>query len=161
MAGSVNKVMLVGNLGSDPELRSTQAGSKIATLSLATGESWTDKQSGERRERVEWHKVVVFNDQVVGIAERYLRKGDKLYVEGALRTRKWTDNDGRDRYSTEVVIERFNGALVMLGSPGGRGDGEQRHSTPRREPAPAGAGGGFGAGGGELDDEIPFGPCWQ
>ena len=160
MSASVNKVTLVGNLGSDPEVRSTQAGGKIVTLSIATGESWTDKHSGERREKVEWHKVVVFNDHLVSVAERYLKKGDKLYVEGALRTRKWQDQSGQDRYTTEVVLERFGGSLVMLGSPGGRGaEGDGRDGAARRAPAPAGLGGSPSwepSKGGDPDDEVPF-----
>ena len=130
MAGSVNKVILVGNLGRDPEIRSTQGGSRIANLSLATSETWRDRASGERKERTEWHRVVVFNDRLVDVVEKYLKKGAKIYVEGALQTRKWTDNSGQERYSTEVVLQNFRGELTMLD---GRGGG-----------AP------------DLDDEIPF-----
>ena len=165
MAGSVNKVILVGNLGRDPEVRYSQDGAKIVNFSLATSDSWKDKQTGERREKTEWHRVVIFNDHLGGIAEQYLRKGAKVYVEGALQTRKWTGNDGNERYSTEVVLQRFRGELTMLDSKGGGGD-----YTPPGEPAWSGsesAGGGSGGGaadnstggvaaGGDLDDEIPF-----
>ena len=124
MAGSVNKVILVGNLGRDPEIRSTQDGTRIANLNLATSESWRDKTSGERKEETEWHRVVIFNERLVEIAEKYLRKGSKIYVEGALQTRKWTDQQGQERYSTEVVLQRFRGELTMLdGAGGGRGQG--------------------------------------
>src|SRR4029077_5948654 len=114
MAGSVNKVILVGNLGRDPEIRSTNDGTRIANLNLATSESWRDRVSGERKERTEWHRIVIFNENLVGIAEKYLRKGSKVYVEGALQTRKWTDNAGGDKYSPEVVLPRFRGELTML-----------------------------------------------
>src|ERR1051326_5147163 len=124
MAGSVNKVILVGNLGKDPEVRTTQDGQKIVNLTLATSETWNDRQSGERKERTEWHRVVIFNDRIGDVAERFLRKGSKIYVEGALQTRKWTDQQGQERYSTEVVIGRFKGELTMLdGAGGGRGGG--------------------------------------
>src|ERR1700761_7751281 len=119
MAGSVNKVILVGNLGKDPEIRSTQDGSKIVNLTLATSETWNDRASGERKERTEWHRVVIFNDRVADVAERFLKKGAKIYVEGSLQTRKWTDQSGQERYTTEVVIGRFNGQLTMLDSRGG------------------------------------------
>src|SRR5438034_10874959 len=121
MAGSVNKVILVGNLGGDPEIRSTQDGTRIANLNLATSESWRDRTSGERKERTEWHRVVIFNERLVEIAEKYLKKGSKIYVEGALQTRKWTDNAGQERYTTEVVLQRFRGELTML--DGARGAG--------------------------------------
>src|SRR5215469_308208 len=121
MAGSVNKVILVGNLGRDPEIRSTNDGTRIANLALATSENWRDRNSGERKERTEWHRVVIFNERLVEIAEKYLRKGSKIYVEGALQTRKWTDNQGMERFSTEVVLQRFRGELTML--DGGRGGG--------------------------------------
>ena len=114
MAGSVNKVILVGNLGKDPEVRSTQDGTKIVNLTLATSETWNDRASGERKEKTEWHRVVIFNDRVADVAEKYLKKGAKIYVEGSLQTRKWTDQSGQDRYTTEVVIGRFNGNLTML-----------------------------------------------
>jgi len=163
MAGSVNKVILVGNLGRDPEIRSTQDGTKIANLSLATSETWRDKNSGERKERTEWHRVVVFNDRLVDVIEKYVRKGSKLYIEGALQTRKWTDKEGQERYSTEVVLQRFRGELTML--DGGRGGGGSDFSGG--EPDAGGGGGGSTGGGGgrrsgggsapqDLDDEIPF-----
>src|SRR5437588_12133464 len=128
MAGSVNKVILVGNLGRDPEIRSTQDGIRIANLNLATSESWRDRVSGERKERTEWHRVVIFNERLVEIAEKYLRKGSKIYIEGALQIRKWTDNAGVEKYSTEVVLQRFRGELTMLdgardGARGGAGGG--------------------------------------
>jgi single-strand DNA-binding protein len=124
MAGSVNKVILVGNLGKDPEVRSTQDGSKIVNLTLATSETWNDRASGERKEKTEWHRVVIFNDRTADVAEKYLKKGAKIYVEGSLQTRKWTDQGGQERYTTEVVIGRFNGALTMLDTrSGGGGDG--------------------------------------
>jgi single-strand DNA-binding protein len=123
MAGSVNKVILVGNLGKDPEVRSTQDGSKIVNLTLATSETWNDRASGERKERTEWHRVVIFNDRVADVAERFLKKGAKIYVEGALQTRKWTDQQGQERYTTEVVIGRFNGQLTMLDGRSGGGEG--------------------------------------
>src|SRR3984957_17734868 len=131
MAGSVNKVILVGNLGRDPEVRNTQDGNKIVNLTLATSETWNDRASGERKEKTEWHRVVVFNDRVADVAERFLKKGAKIYVEGSLQTRKWTDQQGQERYSTEVVIGRFNGQLTMLDTRSGGG----------------GEGGGYGGGG--------------
>lgn len=152
MAGSVNKVILVGNLGRDPEVRSTQDGAKIVQLSLATSESWNDRASGERRERTEWHRVVIFNERVAEVAEKYLHKGSKIYVEGQLQTRKWQDKEGLDRYTTEIVLGRFRGELTMLDTrsseAGGYGGG------PSEAPVAAGAGGGGGAS--DLDDEIPF-----
>src|SRR3954469_22094635 len=119
MAGSVNKVILVGNLGRDPEVRNTQDGSKIVNLALATSETWNDRASGERKERTEWHRVVIFNDRVADVAERFLKKGAKVYVEGTLQTRKWTDQQGQERYTTEVVLGRFNGQLTMLDTRAG------------------------------------------
>jgi single-strand DNA-binding protein len=179
MAGSVNKVILVGNLGRDPEVRNTQDGSKIVNLALATSETWNDKASGERKEKTEWHRVVIFNDRVADVAERFLKKGAKIYVEGSLQTRKWTDQGGQERYSTEIVIGRFNGQLTMLdgragGDSGGYAGGGMSEpamggSAPTRErapaaarPAPAARGAAGGAPswdaprGGDLDDEIPF-----
>jgi len=158
MAGSVNKVILVGNLGRDPEIRSTQDGTRVANLSLATSESWRDKNSGERKERTEWHRVVIFNERLVEIVEKYLRKGSKIYVEGALQTRKWTDKEGQERYSTEVVLQRFRGELTMLdGARSGAGGGD---GGPDDGGSMGGAGGGGGGGGkragADLDDEIPF-----
>jgi single-strand DNA-binding protein len=164
MAGSVNKVILVGNLGADPELRSTQDGTRIANLRVATSESWRDRVSGERRERTEWHRVVIFNERLSEIAEKYLRKGSKIYLEGALQTRKWTDNSGQERYTTEVVLQRFRGELTMLdGAGGARGAGggpplegydegfaeeaaAPRAAMPARGRAPVD----------DLDDDIPF-----
>jgi single-strand DNA-binding protein len=169
MAGSVNKVILIGNLGKDPEIRNLPSGERIANLTIATSEQWRDKMSGERKERTEWHRVVIFNDNLAKIAEQYLRKGSSVYIEGSLQTRKWTDQSGQEKYTTEVVLQRFNGNLTLLG---GRGEG-------------GGASGGYGGssdyedsyGGGsaeparnagpkatsnapaqtfDLDDEIPF-----
>lgn len=119
MSGSVNKVILVGNLGRDPEVRSTTSGTKIANLSIATSESWKDKSSGERKEKTEWHRVVIFNERLSEVAEKYLKKGSKVYIEGSLQTRKWTDNAGVEKYSTEIVLQNFRGELTMLDSPGG------------------------------------------
>lgn len=159
MAGSVNKVILVGNLGRDPEVRTTQDGQKIVQLSLATSESWNDRASGERKERTEWHRVVIFNDRLADIAERFLRKGRKVYVEGALQTRKWTDQSGQEKYTTEVVIGRFRGELTLLDSAGGEQGAEGRSSGPARaERAPRATGSGWDdtKAGAEIDDEIPF-----
>jgi single-strand DNA-binding protein len=168
MAGSVNKVILVGNLGRDPEIRSTNDGTRIANLNLATSESWRDRTSGERRERTEWHRVVIFNENLVTIAEKYLRKGSKIYVEGALQTRKWTDNAGVEKYSTEVVLQRFRGELTMLdGAGGGRGqsggasegydEGDAGSFSGAPRAAASAGGGGSGRGrSDDLDDEIPF-----
>src|ERR1700759_1193007 len=128
MAGSVNKVILVGNLGKDPEIRTTQDGQKIVNLTLATSDTWNDRSSGERKERTEWHRGVIFNDRVGDVAERYLHKGSKIYVEGSLQTRKWTDQSGQERYTTEVVIGRFKGELTMLDTRGDRDD--DRGSDP-------------------------------
>ena len=156
MAGSVNKVILVGNLGRDPEVRSTQDGTKVANLSLATSESWKDKNSGERRERTEWHKVAIFNERLVDVAEKYLKKGSKVYIEGQLQTRKWTDQSGQERYTTEVVLQRFRGELTMLdGRGGGGGGGDAGDGAGMSEP-PAQSGRSGGGGGGDLDDDIPF-----
>lgn len=176
MAGSVNKVILLGNLGKDPEVRTMQNGSKVCNLRIATSETWKDKQSGERQERTQWHQVVIFNENLIGIAERFLKKGSTVYLEGQLETRKWTDQSGAEKYSTEVVLRQFRGELTLLGgrdgggmsAGGGGGDFE-------REPAGGGyggggasrggfSGGGGGGGGGraparpadDLDDEIPF-----
>src|ERR1700752_3309960 len=150
MAGSVNKVILVGNLGRDPEVKRLNSGDPVVNLSVATSESWRDKASGERKERTEWHRVVIFNENLAKVAEQYLRKGSKVYLEGQLQTRKYTDKDGAEKYSTEVVLQRFRGELVMLDS---RGDGERSE-----RPAMAGAskGGRSFERSSELDDEIPF-----
>lgn len=170
MAGSINKVILVGNLGADPEIRQTQDGRPIANLRIATSESWRDRNSGERKERTEWHRVVIFNEGLCRIAEQYLRKGSKVYVEGQLQTRRWEDNQGQERYSTEVVLQGFNSQLAMLDSRagGGMGDGSQAGYSGGRDYG-GGAGQGSMGGGGssmggsgggsfekELDDEIPF-----
>lgn len=155
MAGSVNKVILIGNLGKDPEVRATQAGGKIVNLTVATSETWNDKASGERKEQTEWHRVVIFNDRIADVAERFLKKGAKVYVEGALQTRKWTDNAGAERYSTEVVIGKFKGELTMLS---GRQEAEAAAEAPAaRAPAPARAAPSRAkVPAGDLDDEIPF-----
>jgi single-strand DNA-binding protein len=164
MAGSVNKVILVGNLGKDPEIRSTQDGRKIVTFSLATSESWRDKNSGERKEKTEWHRVVIFNEALAKVAEQYLKKGSKIYVEGALQTRKWTDQAGVEKYTTEIVLQNYRSELTMLdgrGEGGGSGGGGGFSGG-----SDEGYGGGGGGGGGsrperrppgpDLDDEIPF-----
>ncbi len=178
MAGSVNKVILVGNLGKDPEVRNTQSGGKIVNLTVATSETWNDKASGERKERTEWHRVVIFNERLADVAERFLRKGRKVYLEGALETRKWTDQSGVEKYTTEVVLKNFRGELVLLDSNRGGEDGDSAYSgggessgggyNRDRAPAaraPAGGGGARPASsgpswdapkGGDLDDEIPF-----
>jgi single-strand DNA-binding protein len=143
MAGSVNKVILVGNLGRDPEVRQTQAGADIVHLNLATSDTWRDKASGERRERTEWHRVVIFNENLGKVAKQYLKKGAKVYVEGSLQTRKWTDKEGQERYTTEVVLDRFRGELTMLDGRGGGGDG----GSFGEEPAEAGSFSGGGGGG--------------
>lgn len=168
MAGSVNKVILVGNLGRDPEVRHTQANQKVVNLRIATSDRWRDRQSGENRERTEWHSVVIFNENLADIAERYLRKGSSVYVEGQLQTRKWTDQSGQERYTTEVVLSRFKGELTLLGGRGeGSGDssgdygddmgqGGGQRTMPARGPS-----GGQGRSrpanlADELDDDIPF-----
>jgi single-strand DNA-binding protein len=162
MAGSVNKVILIGNLGRDPEIRSTQDGQRVATFSLATSENWRDRSSGERKERTEWHRVVVFNDRLVDVIEKYVKKGSKLYIEGALQTRKWTDNTGQERYTTEVVLGRFRGELTMLDGRGGGGEGAWSGGEPDEGSYGATRSAGGGRGGAsappvqELDDEIPF-----
>ncbi|WP_439541820.1 single-stranded DNA-binding protein [Hyphomicrobium sp.] len=181
MAGSVNKVILVGNLGKDPEIRRTQDGRPIANLRIATSESWKDKNSGERKEKTEWHSVVIFNENLCKVVEQYVKKGAKLYIEGQLQTRKWQDQQGNDRYSTEVVLQGFNGTLTMLdgrqGSGGGMQEGQADYggggdfgggssgggfgggsSETKRAPR-SGGGGSKGGGGGmdkPFDDEIPF-----
>lgn len=154
MAGSVNKVILVGNLGRDPEIRTTQNGMKVANLRVATSERWKDRNSGEMQERTEWHSVAIFNEHLVGVAERFLHKGSKVYLEGQLQTRKWTDQQGQDRYTTEVVMNRFRGELQMLDSRGDSGGGGSYGGSF----GGGGNDGGFGGGGSgdDLDDEIPF-----
>ena len=166
MAGSVNKVILVGNLGKDPEIRRTQDGRPIANLSVATSEQWRDKATGERKEKTEWHRVVIFSEGLAKVAEQYLKKGAKVYIEGQLQTRKWTDQAGVEKYSTEVVLQGFNSTLTMLdgrsGGGGGSFAGEDSggdfgaaapSSAPRRA---AGGGGGGGGRNGDMDDDIPF-----
>ena len=177
MAGSVNKVILIGNLGQDPEVKSFQNGGRIANLRIATSENWKDKQTGERKERTEWHSVVLQSDGLVGVAERYLRKGSKVYIEGSLRTRKWQDQSGNDRYTTEVSVGGIGGVLTMLdGAPGGGGGGGQRGGGGGDDWGGGNRGGGQGGGQGgggqsgsgsswnqggggmadDLDDDIPF-----
>lgn len=183
MAGSVNKVILVGNLGRDPESRSFQNGGKVVNLRIATSESWKDRATGERRERTEWHSVAIFNEGLARTAEQYLRKGSKVYIEGQLQTRKWQDQSGQDRYSTEVVLQGFNAQLVMLDgrgeggggggrSSGGWGDDDGGYGASGGSGGSMGGGGGFSSGGGrsgggggarpsdpfdsDLDDDVPF-----
>jgi single-strand DNA-binding protein len=170
MAGSVNKVILIGNLGADPEVKSFQNGGRIANLRIATSENWKDKNTGERKERTEWHTVVLQSDGLVGVAERYLRKGSKVYIEGQLRTRKWQDQSGNDRYTTEVSVGGMGGVMTMLdGAPGGAGGGGQRGGGDwNRSGGSSGGGSDYGQGGGgsssgggssfadDLDDDIPF-----
>jgi single-strand DNA-binding protein len=165
MAGSVNKVILIGNLGADPEVRRTQDGRPIVNLRVATTETWRDKATSERKERTEWHRVVIFNEALAKVAEQYLKKGSKVYLEGQLQTRKWQDQSGQDRYSTEVVLQNFNGQLVLLDRAGGGGGGygpddsgsdfgsssAGPRNAPARQPAMAGAGRRE-----DMDDEIPF-----
>ena len=165
MAGSVNKVILIGNLGRDPEVRHTGDGNPVVNLNVATSETWRDRNSGERRERTEWHRVVIFNEKLAEIAQKYLQKGSKIYLEGQLQTRKWTDQQGVEKYTTEIVLQRFRGELTMLDTRGGGGGGGSDFGGG------AGSGGGdygggsssgggdYGGGapaGGDLDDEIPF-----
>ncbi|MGH6984328.1 MAG: single-stranded DNA-binding protein [Stellaceae bacterium] len=162
MAGSVNKVILIGNLGRDPEIRSTNDGTRVANMSVATSESWRDKASGERKERTEWHRVVVFNDRLVEIIEKYLKKGSKVYLEGALQTRKWTDQSGQEKYTTEVVLQKFRGELTMLdGARSGAGEGggvfpPSGADEPSAALAAAGRGKAKASASSDLDDEIPF-----
>jgi len=167
VAGSVNKVILIGNLGRDPEVRTMQSGGKVCNLSVATSESWRDKGSGERREKTEWHRVVIFNENLIQVAERFLKKGSKVYLEGQLETRKWSDQSGQEKYSTEVVLRPFRGELTMLdgreggggggggGSFGGGGGFDEGSSREPSRSSSGGGGGGFGPGP-DLDDEIPF-----
>ncbi len=166
MAGSVNKVILIGNLGADPEIRRTQDGRPIANLRIATSETWRDKNTGERKEKTEWHRVVIFNEGLCKVVEQYVKKGAKLYIEGQLQTRKWQDKDGQDRYSTEVVLQGFNSTLTMLDSRGGGGGASSSGSDDDfGSSGPSGGGGAPArrqpvmAGGGkrdDMDDEIPF-----
>ena len=170
MAGSVNKVILIGNLGQDPEVKSFQNGGRIANLRIATSENWKDKNTGERREKTEWHRVVIFSEGLARVAESYLRKGSKVYIEGSLRTRKWQDQNGNDRYSTEVSVGGIGGVMTMLdGAPGGGGGGGQRGGGGDWDQGGGSTGGGPTGGGGrnqggppaggygdDLDDDIPF-----
>ncbi|WEX07052.1 single-stranded DNA-binding protein [Chelativorans sp. AA-79] len=162
MAGSVNKVILVGNLGADPEIRRLNSGDPVVNLRIATSESWRDRNTGERRDRTEWHNVVIFNDNLAKVAEQYLKKGMKVYIEGQLQTRKWTDQSGQDRYTTEVVLQKFRGELQMLDSRGQGGEGQVGYGGGGRnsdfgQSSPAESGGGGGGGySRDLDDEIPF-----
>ncbi len=167
MAGSVNKVILVGNLGKDPEVRRLNSGDQVVNFTLATSENWRDKTSGERKEKTEWHNVVIFNENLGKVVEQYCKKGSKVYVEGQLQTRKWQDKDGNDRFTTEIVLQRFRGELTLLDSRGGGADrdsfpeeGGGRASNLNRAAAsdrrPALSGGGGGGGGAEIDDDIPF-----
>ncbi|MXO58508.1 single-stranded DNA-binding protein [Altererythrobacter salegens] len=175
MAGSLNKVMLIGNLGADPEIRSFQNGGKVANLRIATSETWKDRNTGERQERTEWHNVAIFSEGLVGVVERFLRKGSKVYIEGSLQTRKWQDNSGQDRYTTEVVLRGMNGTLTMLDGPGGgqggggsgggsRGGGDWGSgggSSGGSSRGGGSSGGDWGSGDGsnmgdDLDDDIPF-----
>ena len=168
MAGSVNKVTLVGNLGRDPEVRSTQDGAKIVQLSLATSERWKDRNSGEQRERTEWHRVVIFNENLGRIAEQYLRKGSTCYIEGQLQTRKWTDNQGVEKYTTEVVLQRYRGELTLLGGRGDSGGGGSYGGGDSGAGSSSGNDGGYGGSAStasapppmresnDLDDDIPF-----
>ncbi|WP_419759518.1 single-stranded DNA-binding protein [Acidisoma sp.] len=166
MAGSVNKVTLIGNLGKDPETRNTQSGMKIVNLTVATSDTWNDKASGERQDRTEWHRVVIMNDRLADVAERFLRKGSKVYLEGKLQTRKWTDQSGQEKYTTEVMLGRFGAELVLLDRLGEGGaaapstGGDRGFSGRSEKPAgraPASAGWDSGGGrGGDIDDEIPF-----
>jgi len=153
MAGSLNKVTLIGNLGRDPEIRSTQDGREIANLTVATSDSWKDKSTGERKEKTEWHRIVIFNENLVRIVKEYLHKGSKIYVEGQLQTRKWVDQSGVEKYTTEVVLQGFGGTLLMLDNRGA-GQGGQNDNYNQGQPARAAAG--QSASSAPLDDEIPF-----
>lgn len=161
MAGSINKVLIIGNLGADPELRTFQNGGKVCNFRVATSETWKDKNTGERKERTEWHSVAIFNEGIADACSRYLRKGSKVYVEGQLETRKWQDQSGQDRYSTEVVVRPFRGEVAFLdGAQGGSQGGSDRSGGGYG----GGTGGGFGGrapGRSDLDDEIPFAPEWR
>jgi single-strand DNA-binding protein len=159
VAGSVNKVIIVGNLGRDPEFRTFQNGGRVASFSVATSESWKDKATGERKERTEWHRISVLNENLVGIVEKYIKKGSKVYVEGQLETRKYTDKDGVEKYTTEVVLRPFRGEITMLDSKGGSGSGAANdYDDAPAQTAASGGGGSFGGGGGKgaMDDDIPF-----
>ena len=163
MAGSLNKVMLIGNLGKDPEVRSFQNGGKVCNFSIATGETWKDKNTGEKREKTDWHNIAIFNENLVRIAEQYLKKGSKVYIEGSLQTRKWQDQSGADKYTTEVVLQNFNGTLVLLDRAEGGGGG-QRGGGYNQDDGGYGSGGAAKSGGAtrpsafdsDLDDDVPF-----
>jgi single-strand DNA-binding protein len=158
MAGSVNKVILVGNLGKDPEIRSFANGGRVASFSIATSESWKDKASGEKKERTEWHRISVLNDNLVGIVEKYIKKGAKVYIEGQLETRKWTDKDGAEKYTTEVVLRPFRGEITMLDSKGGGSSFESSGGDYGMESGGGSSGGNYASSGkaDKMDDEIPF-----
>jgi single-strand DNA-binding protein len=162
MAGSLNKVTLIGNLGKDPEIRSAQSGMKIVNLTVATSDSWNDKASGERKEQTEWHRVVIMNDRLADVAERFLKKGSKVYLEGKLQTRKWTDNSGQEKYTTEVLLGRFGAEMLLLDRNPNSGGGDDYAPRASAAPRPAAARSGGGGGGWDsrpetdLDDEIPF-----
>jgi single-strand DNA-binding protein len=170
VAGSLNKVMLIGNVGKDPEVRSFANGGKVCSFSLATSENWKDKNSGERREKTDWHNISIFNENLVRIVEQYVKKGSKLYIEGSLQTRKWQDQSGADKYTTEVVLQNFNGTLVLLDGRGEGGGARSGGGEYNQDDAPRGSGGGnFGGGGAakggasrpgafdsDLDDDVPF-----
>lgn len=168
MAGSVNKVIIIGNLGKDPEIRTLNSGERVANLTVATSEQWRDKASGERKEKTEWHRVVIFNDNLAKIAEQYLRKGSTVYLEGSLQTRKWTDQQGQEKYTTEIVLQRFNGNLTLLGGRGDTGGASSGGGGYNEYEDSYGGGGGAPASAGpkaqskqpaqsfDLDDEIPF-----
>ena len=158
MSGSVNKVILVGNLGREPEIRAMQSGDKVCNLSVATSERWRDRNTGDMNEKTEWHRVVVFDQKLIEVAEKYLNKGSKIFIEGQLQTRKWTDQSGQEKYTTEVVLQRFRGEMVMLDTrSGGQGGGyDSAPDYSGGQPAMAAGGGGGIGGGDDLDDEIPF-----
>lgn len=164
MAGSVNKVILIGNLGQDPEVKTFGNGGQVCNLSIATSENWKDKNTGERRDKTEWHRVVIFNENLIKVAQNYLKKGSKIYIEGSLQTRKWTDQSGVDKYSTEVVLQRYRGELTMLdsrsegggGYGGGQGGGNYGGDQYNQDSGNQGGGGAPSGGVGDLDDEIPF-----
>lgn len=172
MAGSLNKVCLLGNIGADPEIRRTQGGNAVASFSLATSESWRDRNSGEKKEKTDWHNIVVWNEGLAKVCEQYLKKGSKVYIEGKLQTRKWQDQEGKDRFTTEVVLQ-FDAKLLMLGGRDDNGGGGSRRDDDRgssrgnssgREDSRSNGGGSYAGGGGfsrDLDDDIPFAPEWR
>ena len=163
MAGSVNKVIIIGNLGADPEIRAMQTGDEVANLNIATSETWKDKASGERKERTQWHKVVIFNQPLISVAKNYLKKGAKVYIEGQLETRKWQDKEGKDQYTTEVVLRPYRGELTMLDGKGGGGGGSSEYGGGESSGGYS-SGGSYGGGGSsaprgkvdEMEDDIPF-----